>query len=415
MMWLTRAFALVGLALSIYLTLVSFGTTSISGCGGAILDCDHVLNSRWSKWAGVAPVSLFAALTYVSIFGTSFAATERVSWFRQVLSITVGMAAVWFIGLQLLSLGAICIFCMLTHLCSLAIAAICIWSEPETRRPNWKAYSLAALGIFTLVAGQVAIQPKTFLVEQIKQEVTTSPEPNKELAIEDRDSGLSTEGKAVSPNPVREPNAKSIDLANSNIRLSFRGNEIRPSESMVILHYEEGHFFVKMFDYTCEKCRIMHGQLRQYVEQHPDQKINWLLIPIPMNSACNRHIKKNSPKHVDACEYTRIAWAVKISSPEKFEAFHNWMMLGVSPPSLSAAYTKAQELSGQDIRSRVSDSTIDQRIAESIGFYEQTGIGKVPRLFIDDTVITGTPQVGMEQPFFDAVNTALSRKRTRIQ
>src|SRR5687767_5865197 len=117
--WLVvvRLLSVIGLALSAYLLWGSLAHGSLPGCG-AESGCDAVLRSRWATWFGF-PVSGFALLLYVALLGglwklqySSEAIRHRVWPALMAGAAALAAAAVWFIGLQLFAIRAICPFCM---------------------------------------------------------------------------------------------------------------------------------------------------------------------------------------------------------------------------------------------------------------------------------------------------------------
>jgi uncharacterized membrane protein len=143
--WLVALLALVATGTSGYLLwLWSGGSGPVVGCDpGAGFDCEHVLNSRWSTLMGVVPVSLPAVLVYFGMFVCSLVvgmgispAARRRAWLGLLLVATLAAtASVWFVGLQLFSVGHICIYCMTVHACGLVAAATIFYLAPLTLEP----------------------------------------------------------------------------------------------------------------------------------------------------------------------------------------------------------------------------------------------------------------------------------------
>ena len=80
-----------------------------------------------------------------------------------------------------------------------------------------------------------------------------------------------------------------------------------------------------MFDYTCPHCRVLHRYMHQAHEHYGDQ-LAAVLICVPMNTSCNKHVKTTGSMHVNACIYARLAMAVWMRAPENFLEFHDWLM-----------------------------------------------------------------------------------------
>ncbi len=122
---LIAALAVVALCLSGYLTWTTWSASQVAGCGtDGLVDCDHVLASNWSKWLGL-PVGLLGALAYAGILAACWLAARHAQGLAQTallaLSLLAAGSAVWFIGLQVVVLQSVCVYCMAVHACGLSI------------------------------------------------------------------------------------------------------------------------------------------------------------------------------------------------------------------------------------------------------------------------------------------------------
>ena len=172
---------LVAIASSGYLGWVTLTSSKIAGCGGGdLFNCGHVTSSQWSLWLGI-PVSLLAVGLYIGL-GTALAAGARKSFsneFRHaawavvsVLAVAAGLAALWFIGLQVFVLQQLCTYCLIAHSCSLIIAGLILYTRP-VGTPALKYSSLVSLmGAAVLIGGQLLAEPpKTYRVETFEAPV----------------------------------------------------------------------------------------------------------------------------------------------------------------------------------------------------------------------------------------------------
>ena len=100
--------ALVAAGIAAYLLFLALANKGLpAGCGDNS-GCAEVLTSRWSVIAGI-PVRAPAVLVYLSVFVMSLLPSRPLS--RSLLTITSFVllySAVWFVGLQLFYLEAIC-------------------------------------------------------------------------------------------------------------------------------------------------------------------------------------------------------------------------------------------------------------------------------------------------------------------
>ncbi len=129
-LWVIRLLSLFAFMASGYFSLQT-DTGGIIGCGFShLVDCEHVLNSRWAKWFSL-PVSFGGLVVYGGMFVASLAAGRRFSarahrivWcVLLVLSVAAAGSAAWFICIQVFLLHSLCVWCMAVHTCGLALAA----------------------------------------------------------------------------------------------------------------------------------------------------------------------------------------------------------------------------------------------------------------------------------------------------
>jgi len=114
--WVIIALSTIALSISGYLAWSAFTASDVAGCGGGeVIDCGHVLNSQYAKVLGI-PVSAPAFGLYVSILGVLLIVRrsapeelmQRVWMLLTFGGIAAGMAAIWFIGVQVFALGHLC-------------------------------------------------------------------------------------------------------------------------------------------------------------------------------------------------------------------------------------------------------------------------------------------------------------------
>jgi uncharacterized membrane protein len=138
--WTVRLLAMIAIGVAAYLAWHAVSLQSVVGCSAsANVDCDMVLQSRWSKWIGIpvvfiglASYSLFLALTFLPTRPSSSGA-RVISTALVTIALVAAGAGLWFDGLQLLALQKVCVYCLSVHLCGLVIAAIVIWSSLHNR------------------------------------------------------------------------------------------------------------------------------------------------------------------------------------------------------------------------------------------------------------------------------------------
>ncbi len=200
--WILRLLSLVALAVSSYLAWTSWTGSKIAGCGGGLWDCDHVTSTRWSTWFKI-PVGFGAAGLYVACLtalacANSLNETRRIWAWRliTIAGLTAGLAAVWFISLQVLAIGHLCKWCLVAHGCGLTIAGIVLWRRPAS--PNTLGLSAVSVaGIAVLVGGQLAYAPPKFEIVEEEPYVENVASPSM-MSNEDMPPGM---GAAVDAPP----------------------------------------------------------------------------------------------------------------------------------------------------------------------------------------------------------------------
>ena len=167
MLWILRGLCVAGLGISVYLAWTALSMTPVYGCGGGdVIDCGHVLKSKWSKVFGI-PVSVPAGGLYASMLVLlGFAGLNAPRAMKQMVwnaltagSCMAGLAALWFISLQIFALSKICPYCVAVHTCGLVMAALMLrnrFSEPHHKR---MAASFSAAAVAGLSDGHLS-QPR---------------------------------------------------------------------------------------------------------------------------------------------------------------------------------------------------------------------------------------------------------------
>ena len=173
MIWVLRCLCLTGLGISGYLAWTAFSMVPVYGCGGGeVIDCGHVLNSKWSKVLGM-PVSVPAVGLYASMLAMlSFAGLKTSRSLRQIIWSTMtagaclaGLAALWFVGLQIFVLSHICPYCLAVHFCGIILAVLMLRNKFSTALQKSIAASCSTAAVAALITIQVMTpEPEVFQV-----------------------------------------------------------------------------------------------------------------------------------------------------------------------------------------------------------------------------------------------------------
>ncbi len=135
------------------------------GCGGGLFDCDHVLHSKWSTMLGL-PVAAWAAVLYLSVLAALIVTAKAAvspqptavrSWTWSIVTaagVSAGLAALWFIGLQVFVLEHLCPWCLAAHTCGILLCLATLVMSPLAG----KVKALCAAAGFSGTLGLVVIQ-----------------------------------------------------------------------------------------------------------------------------------------------------------------------------------------------------------------------------------------------------------------
>jgi len=480
--WTVRVLALAATAVATYLTWISWqsGNPSV-GCGGLpLLDCEHVLASRWSSWLGV-PVSLPAAGVYGLIFASLLVIGPKVPpWLHRAawvvlipLLVLAAGAALWFIVLLLFVIHKLCLYCLIVHGCGLAIGTLILMSalsrhrrearrgwaatlrtlgkvgpSEDSPRPTpavltrWAVWSLVTLGLAgttMLIGGQLLFPPKQYRLDVLANVAPGQFETRQRDTRDDVDSpgpevsgpdssGPSSAADPGSPAPVAEPIAAeptpgrkpgapgipesktttadtepspTVQIVDGRIRLD-------PHDHPILGDPDAKYVVVKLFDYSCRHCRTLHSYLEEARRRYGEQ-LAVVVLPVPMNTKCNKYVQSTHPDHRNACDYTKLALAVWRLAPAKFAEYHHWLLEPSRPPPEFRAENRAAELAGREALKREREGrVVAQRVRDYNRLYYQSGGRTVPKMILGKHVITG--EAASAQEVFDLLERLLDIK-----
>ena len=130
MFWGMVLFALIGLAVSAYLTYLS--STPPSGCpigGFSVFSCDEVIWSKYSHFCGISVA--FLGLGWFAVAGGLLLLArqhERVLRGLVVWSLIGAAGVAGFVYTEIFLIGTVCVLCTLAHISGLVILALSIIS-----------------------------------------------------------------------------------------------------------------------------------------------------------------------------------------------------------------------------------------------------------------------------------------------
>ncbi|HEX4797547.1 MAG TPA: vitamin K epoxide reductase family protein [Humisphaera sp.] len=392
-------------ALSSYLSLHYLMGGSVIGCSGGSA-CEEVLSSRWSAIGGVVPVSGLAAGTYLAILLASFfigpatpAPDRRLAWSAMlILAAAAAGSAVWFIIVQKWIVGALCPYCIATHITGLLLAALIIWRAiirygdiADGSRPNRGSISGAAhTGTAPISTNRAAIaaaagnpssadpRPVIGLVPGISLTIIGLALAGTIAVLQFRIAprAVYRSGRSIASLPVIDPHA--VPLVGS------------PDAPYVV---------TLLFDYNCPHCQKMYAMLEESISRY-NGKLAFALCPAPLNSQCNPYVAQDTEQFKDSCELAKIGLTVWRADREAFAAFDRWMFSPQPgerwrPRALDAAKAKAIELMGQaKFDAARADPWIEQYMQTSIRTFGDTiqNGNAVPKLVFGSRWVTPEPR-----------------------
>jgi uncharacterized membrane protein len=124
----TLALSLLGLGLSIYLTITHFQPQALVCSGGGIIDCAKVTTSAQSEVLGI-PVAILGLANYtvMTALNTPWAWHSKWRWLhvaRFVLVIISMCFVLWLIFAEVIIIGSICLYCTGVHLTTFALLIV---------------------------------------------------------------------------------------------------------------------------------------------------------------------------------------------------------------------------------------------------------------------------------------------------
>ena len=127
--------AIVGLAVSLYLTIEHFASPSGEGLAcpaTAAVNCVKVTTSPQSRFLGI-PVAVLGLVFYIGVFALNLPVMWRsvspvVRWIR-LAAVSGGMVFVlWLVYAELNIIRSICLWCTVVHLCTFVLFVLTLYA-----------------------------------------------------------------------------------------------------------------------------------------------------------------------------------------------------------------------------------------------------------------------------------------------
>lgn len=349
--------ALAGLGLNLLLLFwkLKDPADGLIGCGGAGA-CNDVLASKWSQVFHL-PVTIPGALLYALILLSLHSRFKRL--LAPALVVLTG-SVIWFVSVQLWILHHVCPWCLATH--AVGIVVVILGVVRLNAKPSFRSGGFGVLVTLLLIASQVfGPSSATHRIEETTSALTTAP-------IHARGDG------------------RKIEFNN--------GRKVYDRDALPSLGSPKApHVLVEYFDYQCASCRIMRGFLDALIAKHPDQ-VALLVLPMPLDGACNHRLTSAESIHPGSCRLARIALAVWRAEPAKFPELHRALFADPAPDESTAMAIAASLVPRERLDAALSDPWIDELleadIQDWISFSNKTR--QLPKLLVKGTrILHGLP------------------------
>jgi hypothetical protein len=308
-------------------------------------------------------VSLPALLLYVAVLAATWIQSRWADLFLTAAGGALVCAALYFTGLQLFVIGAVCKFCMTAHACGFIAGALLLVRSVRIGAPG-----IAPRALGPALAGLV-------LVALMGVGQGLGKEPS--FAV-DASSGLA-ERKAP----------RMLQLHDGLFQLNLNETPLHGSPEAPIV-------MVHLFDYTCPHCRQLYPVLKRASQELGSQlAIASLLAPLATN--CNHYMKRRIDAHTNACELAYTGLAVWRSDPARLEEFEDWIFGSPKPPLPETARIEAMKLVGTNRFEEASkDPWLREHVSRNLDLYATNFYrfkkSVLPQLMIGTNIVSGNPR-----------------------
>jgi len=171
------------------------------------------------------------------------------------------------------------------------------------------------------------------------------------------DASDDSSAKSSPPEPKRE---RKITLLGGKLTLDV-------GDQPLIGSIDAPHIVVEMISYDCPHCRKTNKIMKRALARYGDQ-VALVVLPLPLESKCNRLVINPEASHSGACATARTALAMARLKPESFSKFHEYLMSGDEkrPPALPSILAKAFSMAD---RVKLQEARESKDVADNISNY----------------------------------------------
>jgi hypothetical protein len=247
---------------------------------------------------------------------------------------------------------------------------------------------LGMLALVPLVVGQFLSKPPSAVIASLAPVATgTKPAagPTASPTLSPRSNNATVAPATNAAPPPAKPSRK-LELHAG--RFSFE-----LYDAPMLGRPDAPHVAVSLFDYTCAHCRVQHPLLKR-VQASLSNDLAIVLLPMPLDKACNPLLAATGPDHVNACEYARIGMAVWRAKPSALATYEEWFFEPTKPRPVAEVRAKAIELTGRpDLDAVMTDPWIDEWLKLGRDLFkanwDRTGRNFLPMLNVGAVLSSG--------------------------
>jgi len=133
---LVMIFAACGLATSTYLTIAHYTSPTVLACSASgLVNCEQVTTSQQSSFLGI-PVAILGLLWFATLLFISTPSRwdQPLLYRARIIAAVVGVAfALWLVYAELAIIGAICLWCSVTHVFAFAVFMVVLVEASRAR------------------------------------------------------------------------------------------------------------------------------------------------------------------------------------------------------------------------------------------------------------------------------------------
>ncbi len=358
--WLLGVLLLVGAAAAAgVMSLKSMGVLgeSLPGCG-AESACDAVTNSVFGSIPGLGwPVAFVGLAFFCGLLMAWTSCHDGVSTAIRAVVRVGALGSFAFIVIMIMK-GAMCPYCITTHVCNLAF-----WGLVETMPTRTSSTALVQWCVTAVLATVVIGVGDAHRVSIHAPVHKAARQANEEAIV-----AASTGDDTATTTP-------------------FTGRYLRGPQDAAIQ-------IVMFSDYQCPDCRRKEQEIAAIMDGRPD--VSLTIKHHPFNSDCNPHFPRK--QHANACWAARAAETAGILGGEDaFWTWHDWLFLNEGKFSDGRLPSLVEEL-GMDraeFTEVMTSDYVNDLILEDVEEAQRLGLFYTPMIFINGVqlkwALPGTP------------------------